>query len=86
MHSPKCSGDISRVSECAIPWSIYFSKAFRRGTAMELLKQGGRLGDILEAGQRRSPAFLQYMLRADIDELAVFDMIVAQEDKLPKRQ
>ena len=49
---------------------------------MELLKQGGRLGDILEAGQWRSPAFLQYMLRADIDELAVFDMIVAQEDKL----
>ena len=66
--------------------SEYSSKAFRRGTAMELLKQGGRLGDILEAGQWRSPAFLQYMLRADIDELAVFDMIVAQEDKLPKRQ
>ena len=42
---------------------------------MELLKQGGRLGDILEAGQWRSPAFLQYMLRADIDELAAFDMI-----------
>ena len=53
---------------------------------MELLKQGGRLGDILKAGQWRSPAFLQYMLRADIDELAVFDMIVAQEDKLSKRQ
>ena len=66
--------------------SEYSSKAFRRGTAMELLKQGGRLGDILEAGQWRSPAFLQYMLRADIDELAVFDMIVAQEDKLSKRQ
>ena len=35
---------------------------------MELLKQGGRLGDILEAGQWRSPGFLQYMLRAAIDE------------------
>ena len=56
---------------------------------MEILKQGGRLGDILEAGQRRSPAFLQYMLRADIadiDELAVFDMILTQKDKLSKRQ
>ena len=64
----------------------YSSKAFHRGTAIGSLKQGGRLGDILEAGQWRSPAFLQYMLRADIDELAVFDMPVAQEDKLPKRQ
>ena len=56
---------------------------------MEFLKQGGRLGDILEAGPWRSPAFRQYMLRADIadiDELAVFDMILTQKDKLSKRQ
>ena len=53
---------------------------------MELLKQGGRLGDILEAGQWRSPAFLKYMLRADIDELAIFETIVSQQEKRAKRQ
>ena len=38
----------------------------RRGHALDLLRAGANLGEILRAGQWRSPAFLQYL---DLEEL-----------------
>ena len=55
----------------------YSSQSFRRGTAQELASSGGSLACILEAGQWHSRAFMAYLAKADIEEAAVLDLIMA---------
>jgi len=58
----------------------YSSQSFRRGTAHELAAAGGSLAHILEAGQWHSKAFMEYLARADLEQAAVLDVIMAQSD------
>lgn len=51
------------------------SKAFRRGSARELLRSNCTMAQVLVAGQWRSAAFLNYLARSEVDERAIFDCI-----------
>ena len=64
----------------------YSTKAFRRGTAQEMVATGSSLAEVLSAGQWRSAAFLLYLRQADIEEDAVFaafDQLSDDEDAGP---
>ena len=64
----------------------YSTKAFRRGTAQEMVATGSSLAEVLSAGQWRSAAFLLYLRRADIEEDAVFaafDQLSDDEEASP---
>ena len=66
----------------AVPDSHTFTThGFRRGTAQQMLREGSRLGEILAAGDWRSPAFIQYLEKADVEEAAVLDMLVGKDVK-----
>ena len=58
----------------------YTSKAFRRGTAREMLASGSSLAEVLTAGQWRSSAFMLYLDRAEVEEAAVFAALDALSD------
>lgn len=69
------------VASLRIPEPQAFSsQSFRRGTAQELCASGSPLAVILEAGQWRSNAFMQYLCRADIEGAALLDVILADSD------
>ena len=64
----------------------YSTKAFRRGTAREMLANQSSLADVLVAGQWRSAAFLLYIDKMDVEEDAVFaalDSLSDEEDTRP---
>ena len=56
--------------------AAYASHSFRRGSAQQLLKDGGRLAHILRAGEWRSASFLDYQDKELIDQAAVLDLII----------
>ena len=62
----------------------YSTKAFRRGTAQEILENGGGLGEVCKAAQWSSKAFKFYLDQKSIDELAIFqaleDLSDAEDD------
>ena len=53
----------------------YSSKAFRRGTAMEMANSGHPLAEILVAGQWKSSAFAHYLSTKDVDFESLFRLI-----------
>jgi hypothetical protein len=59
----------------------YGTKAFRRGTAREMVASGSSLAEVLAAGQWRSAAFLLYIEKADVEEEAVFAALDALSDE-----
>ena len=64
----------------------YSTKAFRRGTAREMLASQSSLAEVLVAGQWRSAAFLLYIDKMDVEEDAVFaalDSLSDEEDTSP---
>ena len=64
----------------------YDGKAFRRGTAQEMVASGSGLAEILTAAQWRSAAFALYLDKADVEEEAVFaalDSLSDDEDQDP---
>ena len=64
----------------------YSTKAFRRGTAREMLDSQSSLAEVLVAGQWRSAAFLLYIDKMDVEEDAVFaalDSLSDEEDTSP---
>jgi len=56
------------------------SQGFRRGTAQAIVRDGGTLSQLLEAGGWRSSAFLSYLERDELDSLAVYDLFEAWVD------
>ena len=54
---------------------LYSTKAFRRGTARQMLASGSSLADILRAGQWNSSAFMLYLDKNEVDEAAIFDAL-----------
>jgi hypothetical protein len=58
----------------------YTSKAFRRGTAQEMVASGSSLAEVLAAGQWRSSAFMLYLDKAEIEEEAIFAALDALSD------
>ena len=54
---------------------LYSTKAFRRGTARQMLASGSSLADVLKAGQWSSSAFMLYLDRNEVDEAAIFDAL-----------
>ena len=55
------------------------SHEFRRGTARELVKQGGTLGHIMKAGDWSSAAFNEYLDKDYIDQAALLEVITDQD-------
>ena len=51
----------------------YRTHDLRRGHARDLVLNGSSLGEILRAGQRRSPAFLQYIDTEELERDAVIE-------------
>ena len=62
------------------------SHGFRRGSAEEIFSRGGRLADILVAGDWRSPAFMEYLDRESVEEAAVLQSILDRDDAAPVLQ
>ena len=59
------------------------SHGFRRGSAKEILSRGGRLADILAAGDWRSPAFLEYLDKESVEEAAVLEAVLQKDEGAP---
>ena len=60
---------------------LYSSHSFRRGTAQELIASpGGRLVEVLKAGEWSSSSFLEYQDREEIDQLALLDVICEEDE------
>jgi len=57
----------------------FSSHGFRRGMAQEILRRGGSLADVLAAGGWRSPAFLLYLDRNEVDEAAILDFLLEED-------
>ena len=56
------------LAELKVPdANMYRSHDFRRGHAEDMRRNGATLGEILRAGDWRSPAFLFYLDRAQLD-------------------
>ena len=51
----------------------YRTQDLRRGHAQDLLESGATLGEILRAGQWRSPAFLKYLDLESLEQDAVVE-------------
>ena len=69
------------VTQLRVPSAhAYTSKVFRRGSAMQLVKSGGSLAEVLTAGQWRSPAFLMYVAKSEVDECAVFQAMALADE------
>ena len=58
----------------------YSTKAFRRGTAREMVASQSSLAEVLAAGQWRSAAFLLYIDKMDVEEDAVFAALDSLSD------
>ena len=58
----------------------YTLKAFRAGHATELAMQGKSLGEILQAGEWRSKAFLAYVDANCVDEAQLFKELIENPD------
>ncbi len=56
-------------------WAGYGSHALRRGAAQDLLEGGGRLCEVLQAGEWASKAFLDYQNRNWLDEEALAEAL-----------
>jgi hypothetical protein len=54
------------------------SKGFRRGHARDMVQFGSRIGEILAAGQWKSPAFLQYLDWQELEAAAVVEAVMAE--------
>jgi hypothetical protein len=59
------------------------SKAFRRGSARELFRSGCTMAQVLIAGQWKSAAFMDYLIRSEVDEKAVFSCMEDLSDEEP---
>ena len=66
----------------------YSTKAFRRGTAQQILESGGTLAEVCQAAQWHGRAFQLYLDRAEVDELAVFQALedISDEENEPPRK
>ena len=53
----------------------FTTKAFRRGTAQQMVKSRSSLGQILTAGQWSSAAFMTYLQLSEVNEEAVFELL-----------
>lgn len=69
-----------RLLEVPSP-DTFSSHGFRRGTAQELLAKNAPLSHILRAGGWRSAAFLEYLEREDVDELAILQVMCDEDDE-----
>ena len=58
---------------------LYRLHDFRRGHARDLLRRGKPLYEILRAGEWSSPAFLAYLDRAELEDLAVMEAHLDEE-------
>ena len=68
----------------AVPDADTFAThGFRRGTAQQMLREGSNLGEILAAGDWRSPVFLQYLERSQVVEASVLDMLIGKDVQVP---
>ena len=56
-------------------WQEFGSHALRRGAAQDLLEGGGRLSEVLQAGEWASKAFLDYQNRQWLDEAALAEAL-----------
>ena len=56
------------------------TKAFRRGTANKLVKEGGSLAEILAAGAWHSPAYLKYLLTHEVEQENVFNVFMQADN------
>ncbi len=51
----------------------------RRGHARDMQKRGARIGEILAAGQWRSPRFLEYLDKQELEDEAVLEAHLEEE-------
>ena len=70
------------LSVLGIPDADKFtSQGFRRGMAQAVVRHGGRLAEILQAGDWCSSAFHSYMDRNEIDQLAILELFDDEESE-----
>ena len=76
---------LRRVRECLRELGIedaqsYSTKAFRRGTAQQMLESGSSLAEVMKAAQWRGPAYRLYLEQNALDELALFQALEGLSD------
>ena len=65
-----------------MPKSAKFgTKAFRRGTALEMANSGQYIAEILVAGEWKSSAFAHYLSSKDVDFEGLFRLIDKADEK-----
>ena len=70
----------ARLGKLGVPNpELYRLHDFRRGHARDLLRRGRKLYEILQAGDWSSPAFLDYLDRAELEERAMVEAHLDEE-------
>ena len=73
---------LQQVNEVALA-EVATSHGFRRGSAQELLKSKTPMAQILQAGGWKSPAFLEYLDKEEIDCEAILELCCEDETSAP---
>ena len=63
----------------------YSSQGFRRGTAQDIVRNGGSLAQLLSAGDWNSKAFQEYMDKEEIDQMSLVDLMCDEDEVAEER-
>ena len=64
-----------------VNWSLYTLKSFRAGRATAMAASGDTLASILQAGEWKSSAFLNYISESEVDRVRMLDHAMMDDEE-----